>query len=379
MPTTIEAALAVRDLTGPASPPHAIQLIAEDVIAAVHADGGGELLVHRGDRVVDVADNYDRLGYPPGAAARDARHTRYAGPGRMLRSQTSALVPGVLRGLARAATGTPDVLVACPGIVYRRDRIDRLHAPMPHQLDLWRIGARRRDLRRLVAVAMAAALPGVAWRVNAARHPYTTGGLEIEARSGDRWVEVGECGRAAGHVLAGAGLDPVPEGLALGLGLDRLVMVRKGIADIRLLRAGDPRVAAQMGDLAPYRPVPAHPASRRDVSVVAPAGITAEELGDRVREALGPDAVLVEEVALLAATPAEDLPETSRRRLGIRPGEVNALVRIVLHDLRGVLPGERANRLRDRVLAALTRSSEQDPAERPGWREDRLCDHGGSS
>ena len=53
------------------------------------------------------------------------------------------------------------------------------------------------------------------------------------------------------HVLRGAGVEGT--GLAMGLGLDRILMLRKGIADIRLLRAEDPRIAGQMGDLAVYR------------------------------------------------------------------------------------------------------------------------------
>jgi phenylalanyl-tRNA synthetase alpha chain len=143
-----------------------------------------------------------------------------------------------------------------------------------------------------------AALPGVQWRAGPASHPYTSGGLEIEARSGGRWVEIGECGHAARPVLAGAGLPSSVSGLAMGLGLDRLLMLRKGIPDIRLLRSSDPRTANQMLDLAPYRPVSSHPPARRDVSVAVQAGTTPEQLGDRVRTCLARDARLVEEVTI---------------------------------------------------------------------------------
>src|SRR5882724_7856242 len=345
-PDALADALAVRDLTDPAQGPHAIQLIVGAIITAVTARCGGDLLVERGERIVEVADNYDRLGYGPEATARDARYTRYVDSRRMLRSQTSALIPPALRRVAR--DGGAEVVIACPGVVYRRDVIDRLHTGTPHQLDLWRLTGGpplgRPDLLELVGAAMDAALPGVRWRGTPATHPYTTGGLEIEAYAGGRWVEVGECGLASRGVLAGAGLPAYVSGLALGLGLDRLVMLRKGVDDIRLLRPEDPRVAGQLLDLAPYRPVSAHPAARRDVSVVLAAGVTAEEVGDRVRELLGPDARLVEEVAVLSATAAGDLPPAARDRLRIRPGEVNVLVRIVLRDLRGTVTGEAANR-----------------------------------
>jgi phenylalanyl-tRNA synthetase alpha chain len=194
----------------------------------------------------------------------------------------------------------------------------------------------------------------VPWRTRPAVHPYTTGGLEIEARAGDAWVEIGECGLAAGHVLAGAGLPAGVAGLALGLGLDRLLMLRKGIDDIRLLRSSDPRVVRQLADLSPYRPVSAQPAAERDLSVALPAGVTAEDLGDRVRDLLGSEAHLVEEVAIRSVTAAAGLPAAARDRLAIRDGQVNVLLRIVLRDLRGTLPRATANALRDRIYAGLT-------------------------
>ncbi|WP_127497589.1 hypothetical protein [Actinoplanes solisilvae] len=365
--------LAARDLTDPAEGHHAIQAIVDAVLGAATAlRPGAELVVHRGDRIVDVAENYDRLGYSAAAAARDARYTRYVDR-RMLRSQTSALIPGALRELHAT-----EALIACPGIVYRRDSIDRLHTGTPHQLDLWRITRGRAspaDLIELVAVAITAALPGTPWRTRPATHPYTTDGLELEAWSGEEWVEIGECGLAAAHVVGPArggpvpGLDAGPErsrpahrpgigqersGLAVGLGLDRLLMLRKGIDDIRLLRSDDPRVVRQMTDLTPYRPVSAQPAARRDLSVALPAGVTAEDLGDRVRELLGPDAHLVEEVSIVSTTPAAALPAASRERLRMRDDEVNVLIRVVLRDLHQALPKQRANALRDRLLEGLT-------------------------
>ncbi len=82
------------------------------------------------------------------------------------------------------------------------------------------------------------------------------------------------------------------------------------------------------------------------------AGLTAEDLGDRVREAVGDDAGLVEEVAVLAVTPAVELPPAAAERLGLATGEVNMLVRVVLRDLHGSIGVAAANALRDRVHAA---------------------------
>ena len=87
--------------------------------------------------MVSTVENYDLLGYTPDAAARDARYTRYVSPASVLRTHTSAVIPGLLRSLGPSLCA--NVLLACPGLAYRRDMIDRLHVGEPHQLDLWRI------------------------------------------------------------------------------------------------------------------------------------------------------------------------------------------------------------------------------------------------
>jgi phenylalanyl-tRNA synthetase alpha chain len=112
-----------------------------------------------------------------------------------------------------------------------------------------------------------------------------------------------------------------------------------------------------MTDLARYRPVSAMPPIRRDLSVAVEAADTAEDLGDRVRDALGPDADAVEEVAVLAETPCDQLPPPAVARLGIGPHQKNVLVRVVLRHLERTLTDEEANRLRDRVYAALHQGS----------------------
>jgi phenylalanyl-tRNA synthetase alpha chain len=263
------------------------------------------------------------------------------------------MVPGALRTL-RPPVG--DVVVACPGIVYRRDMIDRLHTGTPHQLDLWRVSDGDPlgvgDLKEMIELVVRALLPGAEWRAEPRVHPYTTDGLQVDIDNGGEWVEIGECGLAAGGVLRGAGLSCC-SGLAMGLGLDRVLMLRKGIADIRLLRAADPRVAGQMRDLSLYRPVSNLPAITRDVSIAVAADADAELLGDLVRAMLGPDADCVETVEVLSETPGEELPDAARQRLGLRAGEKNMLVRVVLRHAERTLTRDEANALRDRVYTAL--------------------------
>lgn len=354
-PDALRRALALRDLTDPAQGPHAVQRVLDAAVDALARRWGCEVRVERASPVVSIADNYDRLHYPPGGAARDARHSRYVSPTHLLRTQTSAMVPPLLRRLAAAPPR--DVLLACPGLVYRRDAIDRLHTGEPHQVDLWRI--RRgpplgvRELGEMIHAVTQAVAPGLTVSVTPSPHPYTREGRQIDLRVRGEWVEIGECGLASPALLAEAGLPEDASGLAMGLGLDRLVMLAKGLDDIRLLRSEDPRVAAQMLDLSPYRSVSRHPPIRRDLSVAVDAQVDGEALGDRVREALGAGAADVEGVEVLSETPWEALPEAARARLGLHAGQKNVLVRLTLRALHRTLTDGEANRLRDAVYAAI--------------------------
>jgi phenylalanyl-tRNA synthetase alpha chain len=208
------------------------------------------------------------------------------------------------------------------------------------------------DLDQMIAVLLGALAPGLPLRQQPRTHPYTRHGRQADVRGDGRWVEVWECGLAHPGVLAAAGL-PGWGGLALGMGLDRLLMLAKGIPDIRLLRSGDPRVAGQMLDLAPYRQVSSMPAITRDMSIAVAEDDDEETLGDRVRDALGADARRVEEVRVVTATAYQQLPASAIGRLGARPGQKNLLLRVVLRDLDTTLTREAANALRDRIYRAL--------------------------
>ncbi|QFZ18040.1 PheS-related mystery ligase SrmL [Saccharothrix syringae] len=334
-----------RDLSDPAYGPHAVQLLLDEILAVLP----GDVRVRRDPPDVSVDDNYTALGYPPDAVTRDARYTRYTAPGRMLRSHTTAMVPPALR-LLGTTDDWDDVVLACVGQVYRRDAVDRVHSGTPHQLDLWRISRHEASLDELVEAVVTAAVPGLPYRTTPATHPYTTGGRQVDVLVGGRWLEVAECGLAARRVLRRAWLPDDVRGLALGLGLDRLLMIRKGVPDIRLLSSDDPRVAAQMLDLSPYRPVSRHPAITRDVSVAVAADADAETLGDAARGAVGD---LAEEVLVLDETPVAELPPAAVARLGARPDQKNALLRLVLRHPTRTLTDEEANAARDAVHAAV--------------------------
>jgi phenylalanyl-tRNA synthetase alpha chain len=260
-PSQLARDLTVRDLTDPAEGVHAIQLLIDAAVTSLAAAWNCQVRWHRGPRVVPVADNYDRLRIPPDAVSRDVRSTRYVDQDRLLRSHSTAMIPAALRALA--AHPAPDVLLVCPGVVYRRDAIDRLHSPTPHQLDLWRISRRpldHRDLEQMARLLVEALTPGRSWRWEARVHPYTLDGRQVDVCWDGTWVEVAECGLAHPEVLERAGL----------------------------------------------------------------AGWT----------------------------PYHQLPAQAVARPGIRQGQKNVLVRVVLRHLDRTLTDEEANRLRDRIYAA---------------------------
>ncbi len=345
-------ALSMRDLTDPAQGGHAIQVLLASVVTALLSEWGSTVRSVRSSPIVPVRENYDRLGYDSGDVTRARRYTRYISPTVMLRSHTSAELPTALEDYAGQA-GVDELIVA-PGLVYRRDAVDRSHVGEPHQVDLWRIRSTPRtddsDMLTMIGRLVEAVLPGAEWTVTEVTHPYTLGGRQIDVLHNGEWLELAECGRIHPEVLRGSGLDPAQwSGLALGMGLERALMLRKGLPDIRYLRAEDPRIASQMLTLEPWQHVSPLPASRRDISVVLAEDEDEETLGDRIRIALGDDADVIESVTALSRTAHEDLPEAARSRLGTQNGQVNLLLRIVLRPIDHTLTSEHANAIRNTI------------------------------
>ncbi|MBW9095716.1 hypothetical protein JNB62_18710 [Microbacterium jejuense] len=355
-PEQLRRALSVRDLADPAQGPHAIQALLEAVVTALRSEWNCSVRLVRSSPVVPVRDNYDRLGYDPDDVTRAQRYTRYLSPTVMLRSHTSADLPTALESYA-GRSDVVDELIVVPGLVYRRDVVDRSHVGEPHQVDLWRIRSTPTtddDMLTMIGLLVCAVLPGAQWRATDVTHPYTVGGRQIDVLHNGEWFELAECGRIHPDVLRGSGLDPEQwSGLALGMGLERALMLRKGIPDIRYLRADDPRIASQMLTLDAWQHVSPLPATRRDISVVVSEEEDEETLGDRIRTALGDDADVIESVVELSRTPHDDLPEAARTRLGTQRGQVNVLLRIVLRPIDRTLTAVRANEIRNTIYEAV--------------------------
>lgn len=205
--------------------------------------------------------------------------------------------------------------------------------------DLWRISTRQLgdlDMDLMIEILTNTLAPEVLYRCEAREHPYTLNGRQVDVWADGEWVEVWECGLAHPDALNSAGLEGY-SGLALGMGLDRLLMLKKHIPDIRLLRSGDPRGASQMIDSTQYRPVPNLPSIRRDLSVAVDEHDSAEDIGDRVRDELGDYADVVEQVTVVSVMAHSELPRAAIERLGMTEGQKNLLVSIIIRSLERTL------------------------------------------
>jgi phenylalanyl-tRNA synthetase alpha chain len=341
-------------LSDPAQGHHAVNIALQTVVNALEAFSGLTAETVRTSPVVPIADNYDRLFYEPDAVARSTRYSHYVDDNRILRTHTTAAIPDEL------CRTKSDRFIVCPGLVYRRDVVDRTHVGEPHQADFWIIKSdrlRRSDLQAMIAAVIDSLLPGSQYRCNETFHPYTVNGLEVEVLVGDRWIELLECGEAHPWLLNDSGLPSQKwSGLAMGIGLDRLVMLLKGVDDIRLLRATDPRITGQMPDLSAYRPVSNQPATHRDMSLCV-ADPDPELLGDQIRDCLGTRADWVEDITIRQQSDYETTPVVARARLGMLQGQVNLLVRITLRSVDGPIPREEGNKIYDLLYAHLHEGS----------------------
>jgi phenylalanyl-tRNA synthetase alpha chain len=201
-------------------------------------------------------NNFQALNIPPDHPARDSQDTFYLkGPGPLvLRTHTS---PVQIRSLGRLS---PPLRVIAPGKVFRHEATDASHEHTFHQLE-GLVVDRHVSVAHLIG-SMKTLLRGIfrrdlEIRLRPGFFPFVEPGFELDARcpfcengcsvcKQTRWVELLPCGLVHPNVLRACGIDPDEwSGFAFGLGLSRLVMLRFGINDVRLLLGGDLRFLEQ--------------------------------------------------------------------------------------------------------------------------------------
>ena len=358
-PEKVKRALAIKDLTDPQNGVHAINLLIERIRTRLSQKKGWPTpdLRRSISPISSVANDFDGLYFPIDSPSRSSVYTRYIDETRILRTHTTAMIPDLLAEMKQS--GLTDYSVLCPGICYRRDVVDKRHTGEPHQMDIWRIKKGEPRLQRpalidLIETVVGTVAPGAKYRANDVTHPYTVNGLEVEILVAGEWLELLECGETHPRLLADCGLNPEEySGLAMGIGLDRAVMLIKNIDDIRILRSGDPRIKKQMVNLDPYTPVSKYPAIRQDMSIAVSTDATEEDVCETIRDVLGVNANVVEKIKITSSTAYNELPPQAIERLGIKPSQKNLLISVILRSHERSLRHEEANDIRDRLYRAL--------------------------
>lgn len=200
--------------------------------------------------------NFEMLNTPKGHPARDMQDSFYIDGNNLLRTQTS---PVQIRTLL-AAKGDP-VKIVCPGKVYRRDNDDATHSHQFMQLEGLVVDTdiTMADLKGTLRFLMKKLFGDrLEIRFRPSFFPFTEPSVEVEVTcfkcygngcglcKDSGWIEVLGAGMVHPNVLSGAGYDPKKyQGFAFGMGIERVVMLRHGIDDIRLFYGNDPRFLEQ--------------------------------------------------------------------------------------------------------------------------------------
>ncbi|TKJ82906.1 hypothetical protein PkoCFBP13504_15595 [Pseudomonas koreensis] len=129
---SVEQALLLTDLTEKNQPDHAVRLLLNEVLQGLAARGWPRAQLQIGPRVVSAEENYGLLGYDPTEITLGSEHTRWVDEHSLLRTQTTSQIPAALQQAAEVRQPGQTILLAAPGITFRRDSRDRWHCAEPH-------------------------------------------------------------------------------------------------------------------------------------------------------------------------------------------------------------------------------------------------------
>lgn len=251
--------LTVRVPRRPLGARHPISLVSErveDIFVAM----GWEIA--EGPEVESEWLNFDALNLGADHPARQMQDTFFIDPpeaGLVMRTHTS---PVQVRTML---ANEPPIYVLCPGKVFRTDELDATHTPVFHQFEGLVVdeGITMAHLKGSLDAFVARLFgEGTVTRLRPAYFPFTEPSAEIDSRcwvcqgqdpkcrtcGGTGWIEMGGCGMVNRRVLTASGIDPDRyTGFAFGLGIERSLMLRHGVGDMRDIVEGDVRFSTQFG------------------------------------------------------------------------------------------------------------------------------------
>jgi phenylalanyl-tRNA synthetase alpha chain len=212
--------------------------------------------------------NFDALNLGPDHPARTMQDTFWTEPAEnhvVLRTHTSPVQARTM------LTREPPIYVVCPGRVFRTDEYDATHSPMFHQVEGLVVdeGITMAHLKgSLDHFAQAVFGEGITTRFRPSYFPFTEpsavvdlvcfvcrgpgrdaeGGGTCRTCRGEGWIEWGGCGVVNPRVLTACGVDSERyTGFAFGMGIDRTLMFRHGVEDLRSFFEGDLRFSRAFG------------------------------------------------------------------------------------------------------------------------------------
>lgn len=248
-------ALGAREVIGARHPISTLIEEVEDVFTSM----GWEIA--EGPEIEHEWFNFDSLNFDIDHPARQMQDTLYvdgttaggetADEGRLvMRTHTSPV-----QSRSMLSRGVP-LYVACPGKVFRSDALDATHTPVFHQLEGLAVdkGLTMAHLKGVLDhFAKAMFGPDAKARLRPSFFPFTEPSAELDIwfplkKGGAGWIEVGGCGMVNPNVLRANGVDPDEyTGFAFGMGIERTLMLRHGIADMHDIVEGDVRFSQQFG------------------------------------------------------------------------------------------------------------------------------------
>ncbi len=192
--------------------------------------------------------NFDALNIHVDHPARTMQDTFFVEPLEahlVLRTHTS---PVQIRTMLE---NQPPIYVICPGRTYRADELDAPHTPVFSQVEGLVIdrGITMANLKGTLDLFAREMFGDEAiTRLRPSFFPFTEPSAEVDVFFNGRWIEWGGCGMVNPKVLAACGIDSSEySGFAFGMGLERTLIVRHGITDMRDIVEGDIRFSRSFG------------------------------------------------------------------------------------------------------------------------------------
>lgn len=199
--------------------------------------------------------NFESLNYPKDHPARDMQDTFYISNDFLLKTHTTSIQVRLMEA------NRPPIRVVCPGKCYRNEEITARSHVFFHQIDALYVdqGVTFGDLLSTLDQFFKRLFGhDIKIRVRPSYFPFVEPGMEVDIHciicdghgcnvcKHTGWLEVAGAGMVHPEVLRNGGIDPeVYTGFAWGMGIERLVMVKQGVKDIRMFTQNDMRFFEQ--------------------------------------------------------------------------------------------------------------------------------------